>query len=275
MVKQRAAAAVAPAIRYLHVPERGKSAAVNRALEVATGEILALTDDDVAPETDWIASIAAAFEDAAIDFVAGRILPLWEAPPPRWMSPALYGVLAVPDNGLEPLPLDGSTTAVVPIGANMAVRRRLLERIGGLRTDFGKLEDTLRTGEDHEWYLRMLAAGFRGVYQPRVLVRHRVPAERLARRYFRGWLYQNGRDVARLDREYASSVRRWLGVPRYLWRQAAVDLWSAVAALASANGGRRFAAAVRLLWFSGYVREVWFGSLLGAGGRAVALEGGR
>ena len=33
------------------------------------------------------------------DFLAGRVLPTWEVPPPSWVSPALYGVLAIPDNG--------------------------------------------------------------------------------------------------------------------------------------------------------------------------------
>ena len=275
VVAERAAAAGAPAIRYLHVAQPGKSVAVNAALAAAAGEIFALTDDDVVPEPDWIASVAATFANPGVDFLAGRIFPSWGGAPPRWLSPALYGVLAVPDNGDRPLPLERGTTAVIPIGANMAVRRRLVERIGGLRGDFGKLEGTLRTGEDHEWYLRMLGAGLKGMYDPRARVRHLVPAERLERAYFRRWLYQNGRDVARLDREYSGSVRRLFGVPRYLWRQAAIDAGSACKALLVMNSAGMFAAVVRLIWFCGYLREAWFGPASIARSDVVALEGGR
>ena len=80
-------------------------------------------------------------------------------------------------------------------------------------------------------------AGYRGVYEPAALVRHFVPRERLGPRYFRRWLYQNGRDVARLERAYPTAVP--LPV-----RRAALSLAQA----ADRVGGRtcgRFAATTR------------------------------
>ena len=125
----------------------------------------------------------------------------------------------------------------MPIGANMAVRASVIARLGGLRTDLGKLDGSLRTGEDHEFFLRLLHAGCRGVYEPAALVRHLVPAERLNRGYFRRWLYQNGRDVARLERAYPASVPFLFGVPRYLWRQLVAD--AASTARAAIRGDER------------------------------------
>jgi glycosyltransferase involved in cell wall biosynthesis len=255
-----------PAVRYLFVAQAGKSHAVNAALELARGELVAFTDDDVQPEPEWIQALVGAVQDTNADFVAGRIKPIWEVEPPAWMSPALYGVLAVPENGPVRLPIEGDrsgamppATHVMPIGANMAVRSAVIARLGGLRTDLGKLSGSLRTGEDHEFFLRLLHAGCRGVYEPRALVGHFVPASRLERSYFRRWLYQNGRDVARLERGYVASVPFMLGVPRYLWRSLAADAVSTAGALIRGNGARRFASALRLLWFAGYARESWFG----------------
>jgi glycosyltransferase involved in cell wall biosynthesis len=250
----------APLARYLFVAEPGKSAAVNQALAAATGDLIAFTDDDVRPERQWLSSLAAAF-DTGVDFVAGRVRPMWEAEPPAWMSPALYGVLAIPDNGDRRLPIDADQHQVVPIGANMAVRRTVIEQIGGLRVDLGKLDGTLRTGEDHEFYLRMVHGGFRGLYEPTAVVHHRVGAERLTRDYFRRWLHQNGRDVARLDRVYPTTGRvpHLFRAPRYLWRQAANDGVAALTAAARRRPAEQFGAAVRLCWFAGYVRESWFG----------------
>src|SRR5262245_58022562 len=207
-VVDAAAAAGRPVIKYLSVSTPGKSHAVNAALAVSCGETLAFTDDDVRPDRRWLARLVAALDRSGVDFVAGRVLPIWETPPPVWMSRALYGVLAIPDNGDKPIDIDSTAADVMPIGANMAVRRSVIERIGGLRGDLGKLEGTLRTGEDHEFFLRMIHAGFTGVYEPRAVVHHWVPANRLERSYFRRWLYQNGRDVARLEVSYPETCRR-------------------------------------------------------------------
>ena len=247
-------------IRYLWVGQPGKSQAVNAALQVTRGEIVAFTDDDVQPDAEWVPALVRALEETHSDFVAGRIRPIWEIEPPGWMSPSLYGVLAIPDNGPVRLPITADTPAhVMPIGANMAVRAAAIARLGGLRTDLGKLAGSLRTGEDHEFFLRLLDAGCRGVYEPGALVGHLVPAARLERGYFRRWLHQNGRDVARIERSHAASLPFVLGAPRYLWRQLIADAMSTVRASIGGDDARRFASAVRVLWFAGYLRESWFG----------------
>ena len=256
-VRAFAARADAPTTTYLFVATPGKSYAVNAAVTRARGELLALTDDDVLPSADWLTALASAFVDGSIDFAAGRIAPRWEVPPPPWMSPELYGVLAIPDNGAEPRSIHAGDPAVIPIGANMAVRKAVMERVGGLRADLGKLEGTLRTGEDHEFFVRMLRAGCRGRYVPEALVQHWVPRTRLDRKYFREWLHQNGQDVARIESTFPPEVPRLFGAPRYLWRQAAADAARAVRAVVRVDLRQRFAATLRLIWFAGYLREAW------------------
>ena len=248
------------AVRYLLVTTPGKSHAVNAALQIARGDVIAFTDDDVQPDPEWLNGLAGAFAETGADYVAGRILPIWEVPPPAWMSPPLYGVLAIPDNGAErqSITADGASQ-VMPIGANMAVRAAVIARVGGLRTDLGKIDGSLRTGEDHEFFLRLVHEGYRGTYEPAALVRHLVPASRLSRSYFRRWLFQNGGDVACLERSYPTGVATLLGVPRYLWR---VTLEAALAAARAAIRGdraQRFASTLRVIWFAGYLRESWFG----------------
>jgi len=119
----------------------------------------------------------------------------------------------------------------------------------------GKLEGTLRTGEDHEFFLRMVGAGFRGTYEPTAVAHHLVARNRLVPGYFQRWMYQNGRDVACLGAPDGKEVSRLLGIPRYLWRETA---WHASRALRCSIAGDRRAAlaeALRVVWFAGYVRE--------------------
>lgn len=260
MVASFAARNPLPAVRLLHEARPGKSHAVNQAAAAASGRILACTDDDVLPDVGWLRAIVEAMDETGSDFLVGRIRPRWETPPPAWMSPRLYGVLAVPDNGPDRFPIGaGLNEHAMPIGANMAVKADVVRRIGGWRADLGKLRDTLRSGEDHEFYLRMLRAGMRGVYEPRASVAHFVPADRLRRAYFLRWLHDNGRTVSAIEREFPSTSRYLLRVPRYLWRQAAAELARFGRSLGGRRGADRFASLTRLLWFVGYCRGAWQG----------------
>jgi len=149
----------------------------------------------------------------------------------------------------------------------------VIAQLGGLRTDLGKLDGSLRTGEDHEFFMRLLRAGYRGVYEPSAVVRHLVPATRLARGYFRRWLWQNGADVACVERAYATPAARLFGVPRYLWRQALTDGMTALRAAAIGDQAQRFASALRIIWFAGYLRESWHARVDAPAPALSAVEG--
>ena len=242
---------------YLREEKPGKSHALNTAVAHARGDLLAFTDDDVLPSPGWLAAYAEAFAQTGVDYAAGRILPLWEAPPPRWLTPSLHGVLAIPDGGTRRLTLNGIHDQVMPIGANMAIRRHVLDRVGGWNPDLGKLQNTLRTGEDHEFALRLVAAGFAGVYEPAASVLHRVPAERLHLAYFVRWCYGNGRIGAGLEQKYPSTAHYLFRVPRYLWRRLGAELLSTLAGIATADPKRSTSGAMRMAWFVGYVEGRW------------------
>jgi glycosyltransferase involved in cell wall biosynthesis len=274
IVERAAARAGGPPVVYLYVSEAGKSHAVNAALRMARGDLLVFTDDDVIPEPAWLERLAAAVDETDADFVSGRTLPRWEVPPPSWMSPALHGVLAVADGGGQRVLIRNARQGIMPIGANMAARADVVRRVGGLRADLGKLDGTLRSGEDHEFFLRLLHAGCRGVYEPTAVVRHWVPRSRLRRDYVRRWLYQNGCDVARLESVYPSGVRLFR-IPRYLWREAASDMLAAVRAAFMLDDRRRFAATTRLIWFCGYLRERWLGCFRPSGTQSLQPAEGR
>jgi glucosyl-dolichyl phosphate glucuronosyltransferase len=216
---------------YLHETRQGKSFALNLALRHATGDILALTDDDVLPASDWLARIVTAFRERDVTFVFGKVLPRWGAPPPPALlqaeAQAIWGPLALVDYGDVPLAyLPDSQGQRLPIGANVAFPRTALVSLGGWRTDLGKVNNTLICGEDEDIFRRLLARGlYAGFYDPEIVVRHWVPAERLTRRYFRRWFFWLGKTYALMLQDLfptidMATVPRVLGVPRFLYRQA-------------------------------------------------------
>lgn len=225
-------------LRHLHEGRQGKSHALAAALGLATGQILAFTDDDVHVDPLWLQAIrdAMSVKGNSLALVGGPVLPRWERPVPSWLrlERETYGRLAAPlallHYGAEPAAL-GSRTL---LGANLAVRREAMTAVGGFALHLGKVQGTLLSGEDHDLCMRVQAAGFHAEYDPRPVVRHRVPAERMRFRYFLEWFYWSGITNAVLD-EGGPPVRSFFGVPVYLIRRS---LTNAVATLLYAAGGR-------------------------------------
>lgn len=216
----------------VHEPRPGKSHAVAAALRVAQGHLVALTDDDVQVEPGWLEALRAALASPDVALAGGPVLPRWERRPPRWLAftSGCQGRLGAPlgllDYGEAPAPLGARTL----LGANMALRRTVVEDLGGFAPHLGKLRGTLLSGEDHELCARVQAAGLGAIYTPAARVRHWVPASRMRVAYFLHWFYWSGITAATMDGE-GHGVRTVLGVPRHLLRQFATGLLGATGAL--------------------------------------------
>ena len=245
-------------VRLVQLQERanGKSPALNTGIAASRGDVLALTDDDVLVADDWLAQVRRIFDDQAIDLAGGRVDPRWERPAPRWMQverDGHYGRLASPLALLhygEPQAL-GQRTAV---GANLAIRRRVWEELGGFANHLGRRTGTLLCGEDHDFCQRAVAAGFRCEYRPELRVRHWVPAERTRLAYHLRWFYWSGITNAMLEREARESTHESI-IPGYLLRSLLTAPFSAAGHLLR---GRRAESAMSLMsaaFSLGYVGE--------------------
>ncbi len=243
-VIESAAAASPVPIRVLFEPRQGKSYALNRGLADARGDVIALTDDDVVPARDWLQRIVEAFSGEDISFVFGKVLPRWGAtPPPELLArraKEIWGPLAILDYGDEPISYTAQATGQrLPVGANLAFRRSVLESVGGWRTDLGKVDNSLISGEDHEIFFRLRRGGlYAGLYDPSNIVWHYVPPSRLTRRYFRRWFYWHGKTLARIapdiyDTLDLDRVPHIAGVPRFVLRQFAEQVFHWVLRLGS------------------------------------------
>jgi GT2 family glycosyltransferase len=207
---------------HLNEPRPGKTHALAKALAVASGDVLAFTDDDVNVEDSWLDAIRTAMRDPAVALVGGPVVPRWERPLPRWLVldrngyGRLSAPLAIVDYGRTAAELGDRTF----LGANMAARREVFERVGGFAPHLGKRRGTLLSGEDHEFCRRVQAAGFRAQYCPDARVRHWVPASRMRLRYFLDWFFWSGITNAALDEGMPRPRRGTIfGLPRYLVRR--------------------------------------------------------
>jgi glycosyltransferase involved in cell wall biosynthesis len=160
-------------VRYCREPRRGQCFARNTAISAAHGEIIVFTDDDVLVESNWLNEIHREFsEDPALSLLGGRVL--------------------LAHDGLQKVSLQTSDQRQMfiypnpgsfPMGANMAFRREIFDRIGMFDVRLGP--GRFFTGaDDADFFYRALKAGYRVLYAPNVLVYHnhdRVEVEQACR----------------------------------------------------------------------------------------------
>jgi glycosyltransferase involved in cell wall biosynthesis len=238
--------------RYLFEPRPGKSHAVNAGIAATEGEVIAFADDDQVMDGEWLAAIHRAIADG-FDYVTGRVLGEWEIEPPAWYDDRLRGAISVHDGGDRRIPHEGNEARQGFSGGNSALRRAAIERVGGYRAELGKLAGSFATNEDGELLLRLREAGFRGVYEPEMLVYHRVPRERLTKSYFRRWHRGYGRSMALIDALHPQPVIYWFGAPRFLFRRAVEALPLIIAASLRGDLPGAFAQELNLWFTLGFV----------------------
>lgn len=269
-VVRRAADTLSWPLRYACEKRQGKSFALNTGLELARGDILALTDDDVVPAADWLVRIVDRFRDSDIVFAFGKVLPRWEVlPPPELLTSdarGIWGPLALVDYGdtLDRYDAASFHRKRLPIGANLAVRRDVVARIGGWRTDLGKVDNTLIAGEDHELCVRLYREGlYAGLYDPAIQVRHFVPESRLRRAYFRRWFFWHGRTLARMpgaiypDLDLAH-VPYLAGVPRFVYKQFVEQFFRWLSRAGRSDALALLAEEAKLVEYFGFFAETWW-----------------
>lgn len=204
--------------RYCLEKRQGLSHARNRGIYEAQNEILAFTDDDIVIGKDWISNI---FEIYNVDMpaaVGGKVLPLWEAPPPRWLTEEFYKYLALRDLGDEEIRL----TKPRLFGANLVVLSRMFKTYGLFNTEIGRKKDKLYAGEESELIERLLRGGEKVIYAPRLAVHHVIPKKRLNKQYFRKWVFHNSELNAKNSEIHTIEIAK---VPLYSLKEFALAIF--------------------------------------------------
>lgn len=191
------------------------SHARNHGIACSHGSVLLFTDDDVLPEPDWLIRTLVGLKAHGADACGGYIAPIWEIPPPRWLTERFYGFLAVRTDRTNDYLMADAASA--PFGANMAFRRDVFDLVGMFDTTWGRKGKVLASGEDGELFERIFANGLKVVFLGNSRVHHKVESFRLNKRYFRRWRIQASKNLA-VSRGM-SGERREFNIPLYLFPQ--------------------------------------------------------
>jgi GT2 family glycosyltransferase len=161
----------------------GLAGARNSGAAATSAPVIAFLDDDARAARDWLERLLEHYEDPNVLGAGGLIEPDWRAARPRWFPDEFAWVVGCSYRGLP------TATAAVRnmIGANMSVRRDVLEAIGGFREDLGRLPSGAGAAEETDFCIRgqeRFPDG-RWLYVPSARVSHAVGAERTSWAFFR------------------------------------------------------------------------------------------
>ena len=145
-------------VRYVRQEAAGLGVARNTGAAVATGEILAYTDDDCVPDEDWLNFLVRAFADPEVGAAGGPNVP------PAAVNAVQASVIAAPGGPAHVL--TGDREAEHLPGCNLAVRREAFAAVGGFRAEYHA------AGDDVDFCWRLLEAGWRLEYVAAAMVWH-------------------------------------------------------------------------------------------------------
>jgi glycosyltransferase involved in cell wall biosynthesis len=173
-------------VRAVKVSRPGKSAALNEALKVATGDIVAFLDDDVVVDTNWLAAVENFFRKGEYQVGQGVI----RLPSPEKDDPEILKLIeryrTIPKLEFK-RPLNQISSLN---GANFFACRHIFEQIGGFDERLGP--GASGTSEDVDFARRLARANIAIGYVPQAIVYHRVDRSRLTEEYFKQSHWRQG-----------------------------------------------------------------------------------
>jgi|APCry1669189204_1035204.scaffolds.fasta_scaffold10584_1 glycosyltransferase involved in cell wall biosynthesis len=184
-------------IRYYYEPIPGSLSARHKGALESKGDILIFIDDDIVAASEWLEAIIETFNDPAVHLVGGKSLPMFDSQPPEWLEAFWFremgrnwcAYLSILDFGDQLAEID----PIYVWSLNYAIRRETLFELGGFHPDYvpKPFEQYQGDGETGlAW--KVQAKGLKIMYQPRALVHHIIPDQRLTIEYFEKRMFFGG-----------------------------------------------------------------------------------
>jgi len=189
--------------RYVVEPEQGLSAARNKGIKEAKGDLIVYVDDDALVDAhylrDYVEWFAAHPETMAC---GGPIEPMYETQEPGWMSPYTKALLtAWMDYGDK---VREYPKGRYPGGGNAAYRKGVFDKVGLFNTALGRKGGNLMGSEEKDIFDKMHSMGMQVLYLPWPVLHHIIPQTKLERDYFDRLTLQIGKS----ERQRTQAISR-------------------------------------------------------------------
>lgn len=177
--------------RYVVEEEQGLSAARNRGIKEANGDLIVYVDDDALVGETYLRSYYEHFENNEKTMAAGGpIEPIYETEEPRWMSRFTKSLLTAWMNYgdiVRPYP-----KGRYPGGGNAAYRKEVFNHVGFFNCNLGRKGSSLMASEEKDIFDKMKKNRMDVLYLPEPILYHLIPPYKLELSYFNKLTLQMG-----------------------------------------------------------------------------------
>lgn len=177
--------------RYVIEPEQGLSAARNKGIREAKGDLIVYVDDDAQVDEHYLQDYVDCFaQQPQVMAAGGPIEPLYETAEPAWMTDYTKALLCAWMNYGDKQ--RHYPKGRYPGGGNAAYRKAVFEQVGLFNTELGRKGTALLASEEKDIFDKMHALGMEVVYLPTPVLHHIIPQTKLEKPYFDRLTYQIG-----------------------------------------------------------------------------------
>src|SRR5689334_12059727 len=203
-VVQAFGASAAVSVRYDVEPRRNIALARNKAIEIAKGDFIAFIDDDECPPPRWLLALFTACREYGVAGVLGPVRPRFEESPPRWVVTGKFYERPTYPTGFVIGWRQGRT-------GNVLLERDVFDG------DTPPFRPEFLTGEDQDFFRRMIERGHRFVWCEEASVQEVVPPVRWRRTFMmRRALLRGGISLFHPTFGIRDVVKSLVAVPAYL-----------------------------------------------------------
>lgn len=189
-------------LRIVFEPRLGVAIARNTGARQARSNIVAYLDDDALAPPDYLRRFVELYAELepSPGVIGGEMAPIFSADRPEWLTDeVLRWASAWLGWSKEPHWLPGDHSQWL-CETNSAYRVDRLLEAGGFPENLGRVGDSLLSSEGFVNNV-LHQAGFPGYFDPSIVVRHRVSAERMTRTWYRRRAFWQGVSSA-VGRDY-------------------------------------------------------------------------
>jgi GT2 family glycosyltransferase len=192
-----AVSAACPLARVLHEPRNGLQHGRNTGVSGSAGAIIAFLDDDAVPCATWLDALVAGMGQYGASMAGGTVRLAFRNARPAWLGRTESALLSE-------LLYDGRDIARLGedryiVGANMSVRKSVLEQNGWFDAELDRTATSLRSSGELEYMRRLQVRGHRISFIAAAVVDHQIESTRLTKSYFLKRSYWQGRSDALLE----------------------------------------------------------------------------
>lgn len=237
-------------VKYILEERKGRSLALNKAVEEAKGEVIAFTDDDVILDPYWLGNIYKMFQDKKdVLLVSGRIArqdnnlacPNWI---PKNKFDAVFGITELGDTERFL-----KANEYIPNNMNIYARKSLFEMVG-------YFDPIYISSQDREFFMRVKTRGVNIYYAPQIVTYHKISQDRLSKQHFIKFFYKAGQANAKCKEEYLESKKKIFNIPSWILKEFVFKWFDWIHFALLGRNERKFSCELDIHYLKGAIRGI-------------------